>query len=345
MVVNVRKRAGSSRSRGAAFVFGIKSVSIDRLTATLKRQRFAVKPKSATAVRDAWAAPARELATNASERSSRDVFDIFKYWSETGSLYDKVSAADTVRALTLVVMDFRCSLQPRPDLEHSWRGLMQLLTAHQRAGVVALVDDQDVEAAAWVRTHGADEVLQATEADQPNETMFRVDVAVHQGTARAAALAPVREERAAALAPAEREAALVRVKAMIALQSTANQDATPGLSALQVIAPDLRTAEGFLDANLIAQRLGVSRSRVAAAIDESRQRVSNKPASAALQAALEPMARVIAALDAALPPEQIRSWLQSAHRALGDVPPMELILSGQAERVALLLETAVRGGS
>jgi len=168
----------------------------------------------------------------------------------------------------------------------------------------------------------------------------------------ASAEAPVRfgqSRRSAPLTEAQHAAIQARIETVgERLPSAAERMArvrAANADVLAVLTPELRGAKGLLDANKVAARLGTTPAQLARALGTSKQRLGQNPAGPALQDGLEPMARVIAALGNAVPEDLFAPWLNTRHALLDGRTPLETILSGGAERVALLLESALSGGA
>jgi hypothetical protein len=138
--------------------------------------------------------------------------------------------------------------------------------------------------------------------------------------------------------------ALVNVEAGLKRIPTPKQALARAAKLTTIVTPELRSEEsGRFDANKIAARLGVSVNRLAPSTGVSQQALSKRPDSPRAQKALASAARVLAALDELHLVNEARMWLQTPHPRLGDEPPLELILRGEADIVARMLERALEG--
>lgn len=143
---------------------------------------------------------------------------------------------------------------------------------------------------------------------------------------------------------AEVEAARRRVARELPRLASTAESLARAAALVSVHAPELRdNASGRFDARRIAERLGVSVSRLAGAVGVSQQALSARPDSPGAQAGLLPIARVIAALDELLPAERVRMWLHSPHARFGGATPLAKILEGEAEPLARMVEGALEG--
>lgn len=101
---------------------------------------------------------------------------------------------------------------------------------------------------------------------------------------------------------------------------------------------------GRLDAKRIAEYLGIPVAKLAEALGRKTAAVHKSPAAASLQDRLAPIARLLGILQEFFrSPEGIRAWLNSPHPDLGNETPMSVLLDGNAEVVADMLEAALAG--
>lgn len=114
---------------------------------------------------------------------------------------------------------------------------------------------------------------------------------------------------------------------------------------LTVALPELHDSEtGRLDAQRIAQYLGIPLKQLAGALGASYTAVHKTPAAESLQAALRPIKRSLEILDQVIGKQAtIRAWLRSPHPDLGNREPLEIILEGHAGAVHTVLENALSG--
>lgn len=117
------------------------------------------------------------------------------------------------------------------------------------------------------------------------------------------------------------------------------------IAPLSVTLPELYRAEsGRLDAQRIAGYLGVSLSRFAAALGRNYQGLYKTPDSSAVQEALFPIKRILDILSAVIEePALVRMWLNTPHPDLGGRTALRVILDGDADVVADMLEDAMAG--
>lgn len=143
---------------------------------------------------------------------------------------------------------------------------------------------------------------------------------------------------------AEASQALARVRARVASLPARAARRQPLATVLDITTPELRAKSGRLDAQRIADRLGVSLRSVARAAGVSHQALSATPDSKRAQERLDAIARALGNLDALLPQGNARAWLHTPHSRLKGATPLEALLDGRAERVATMLSVAREGG-
>jgi len=115
---------------------------------------------------------------------------------------------------------------------------------------------------------------------------------------------------------------------------------------IRVDAPALRNPKsGRLDAARIAAVLGVPVSPLAVVAGVTQQALSARPDSPKAQAGLQPIARVIAALEELIPDAHRQMWLNAPLQRLGGETPLSMILAGRADVLARTIERALEGGS
>ncbi|MFL5538674.1 MAG: hypothetical protein ACJ8J0_06750 [Longimicrobiaceae bacterium] len=248
------------------------------------------------------------------------------------------------------------------------------------AALFVLLDERNPEAVRAARHAGATHFLGAAVASNPEALHWRVSEVLgprtvgrgpvargmvrrtlsgggsHQGAVERSGFGGGRGSHAPAMAPrleltplvepssAEVEAARRRVARELPRLPSAAESLARAAALVSVHAPELRDpASGRFDARRIAERLGVSISRLAGVVGVSQQALSARPDSPGAQAGLLPIARVIAALDELLPVERVRMWLHSPHSRFGGATPLAKILEGEAEPLARMVEGALEG--
>ena len=101
---------------------------------------------------------------------------------------------------------------------------------------------------------------------------------------------------------------------------------------------------GRIDAKRIAEYLDVPLKAVSSAIGREYKTVFKTPAAPALQSALDPIARTLRALQRYFDRRQESlAWLNTPNPELDSGRPLDLLLHGQADVVADMLEGALAG--
>ena len=115
-------------------------------------------------------------------------------------------------------------------------------------------------------------------------------------------------------------------------------------SALLHTVPHLHASIGRLDAREVSTLYGVSLAALARALGRSEQAVHKTPTSAGIQPALHVYERIAAILLRLTGSETgLRTWMQASNPELEDETPMTLLMNGEGEVVAELLEGVLRG--
>lgn len=114
---------------------------------------------------------------------------------------------------------------------------------------------------------------------------------------------------------------------------------------LTVALPQLHDADsGRIDAQKVAEYVGIPLKQLADAISASYPAVHKTPAAESLQEALRPIKRSLEILDQVIGNEAtIRAWLRSSHPDLGKRTPLDVILAGRPRALHTLLENALSG--
>jgi hypothetical protein len=227
-----------------------------------------------------------------------------------------------------------------------------------RAAIVVVLDETDPAALRAARLAGATGYLGAREVGNDEAIRWRVSDIV-QDSQRAAVIPAVPNAAAARKAipparvtplgaPSDAEVAAARAairEAVGDLPSPADRVARAA-EWIRVDAPSLRDpSSGRLDARRIASVLGVPVSRLAGAAGVTQQALSARPDSPKAQAGLQPVARVIAALEEFLPAEHVQMWVNTPLQRLGGETPLAMIAGGRADVLARAIERALDGGS
>jgi len=118
-----------------------------------------------------------------------------------------------------------------------------------------------------------------------------------------------------------------------------------GRASLQVVLPELHDeASGRVDAEKLADHLGVPLKRLAEGLRLNCKAVHRNPSAAGYQPALRPVKRCAEVLHGFFPqPETARVWLNTPHPDLDGRTALELILANQAAAVLRVLENAAAG--
>jgi hypothetical protein len=103
-------------------------------------------------------------------------------------------------------------------------------------------------------------------------------------------------------------------------------------------------ASGRIDARRVAAYLNISLKDLAAALEKNYTTVQKTPTAASLQGALRPIKRSLQILEEVLGDRiSVLAWWNSPHPDLGLRCPLEVLLRGQGQSVADMLEAAVMG--
>lgn len=118
-----------------------------------------------------------------------------------------------------------------------------------------------------------------------------------------------------------------------------------GAGGLQVILPELHDdATGRIDAQKLADYLGVPLKRLAEGLHLNYKALHRSPAAEAFQPALKPVKRSAEILhDFFHKPETVRVWLNTSHPDLDGHTALEMILANNTIAVLRILENAAAG--
>ncbi len=123
-----------------------------------------------------------------------------------------------------------------------------------------------------------------------------------------------------------------------------NGIASPPHGALQHMAPLLHAHNGRLDARAVSTLYGVSLASLSRALGRSEQAVHKTPTSPGIQSGLRVYERIAAMLLRLTGSEiGLRTWMQASNPELEEETPLTLLLNGEGEVVAELLEDVLRG--
>jgi hypothetical protein len=118
----------------------------------------------------------------------------------------------------------------------------------------------------------------------------------------------------------------------------------PGIEGLRSAVPELHTSNGRLDARAVSALYGVSLAALARAVGRSEQSVHKTPAALSLQPSLQIYERIAAMLLRLTGSEiGLRAWMNASNPELDDEAPLTLLLGGEGEIVAELLEDVLSG--
>jgi uncharacterized protein (DUF2384 family) len=146
----------------------------------------------------------------------------------------------------------------------------------------------------------------------------------------------------------EKKPQLLREAAKLQEQITVIQEQLQHLlhnaGTLQVTLPELHDEKsGRIDAQRLADYLGIPLKRLAEALDLNYKTTHRNPSAESLQATLRPIKRILEILqDFFRKPETVRVWLRTPHPDLGD-SALETILHKKSAAVLTVLENAVAG--
>lgn len=117
------------------------------------------------------------------------------------------------------------------------------------------------------------------------------------------------------------------------------------VEAPRVLLPELHdAATGRIDAQEVANFMGVSLKQLAEGLGLNYKAVHRTPAAAGFQSALRPVKRSLELLHRFFgPAKAIRAWLHTPHPDLDGTSALETILEGKADAVTLILENAWNG--
>ena len=118
-----------------------------------------------------------------------------------------------------------------------------------------------------------------------------------------------------------------------------------GIASVRVVLPQLHDgATGRVDAQKVADHLGVPLKRLAEGLGLNYKSAHRNPDAESFQEALRPVKRSLEILDEFFrKPELVRAWLHTPHPDLDGSTALETILENRAEAVCTILENALAG--
>jgi len=141
---------------------------------------------------------------------------------------------------------------------------------------------------------------------------------------------------------------LNQIDARSSEENSAVADASRSMNrtpSLRIALPELHAPEtGRIDAERIAEYLGVPLSKLSEALGVNYSTLHKTPSAPSLQEALSPIKRSLDILsDVFRDRSTIRVWLNSPHPDLGRRTPLQVILEGRSIAVETILENALAG--
>ena len=118
-----------------------------------------------------------------------------------------------------------------------------------------------------------------------------------------------------------------------------------GVGGLQVVLPELHDkTSGRIDAQKLADFMGVPLKRLAEALRLNYKAIHRNPSAEGFQSALKPVKRSVEILhDFFHKPETVRVWLNTSHPDLDGHTALEMILANNPSAVLRILENAAAG--
>ena len=118
-----------------------------------------------------------------------------------------------------------------------------------------------------------------------------------------------------------------------------------GIASVRVVLPQLHDeATGRVDAQKVADYLGVPLKRLAEGLGLNYKTAHRNPDAESFQEALRPVKRSLEILDEFFrKPELVRAWLHTPHPDLDGSTAMDTILDHKAQAVCTILENALAG--
>ena len=118
-----------------------------------------------------------------------------------------------------------------------------------------------------------------------------------------------------------------------------------GIASVRVILPQLHDeVTGRVDAQKVADHLGVPLKRLAEGLGLNYKTAHRNPDAESFQETLRPVKRSLEILDEFFrKPELVRAWLHTPHPDLDGSTALETILGNRAEAVCTILENALAG--
>ena len=220
--------------------------------------------------------------------------------------------------------------------------------------VIVVLDEESPEAVRAARVAGASEFLGRDEIDNVEAVYWRLRnacrlyyydlVLTNAPPLEPATPRPLTVRKSARLSQSALREVDAAIDAAVAVLPGAEERRSRGPDLLEIVAPELRDPQtGRLDARRIAEATGFSLAALARASGVSQQELSATPDSPGAQAGLLPIARLSELLDEMFLPEHRRVWMQTPHPRFGGRSPAQAVEAGDAELVALSVESALEG--
>ena len=114
---------------------------------------------------------------------------------------------------------------------------------------------------------------------------------------------------------------------------------------LSIVLPELHDRQtGRIDAQKVADFLGIPLTRLAESLELNYKGVHRNPSAASFQEALQPVKRALELLHEFFPDgESARIWLNTPHPDLKGQTALNAMLNGQTDAVLIILESAAAG--
>jgi Protein of unknown function (DUF2384) len=117
------------------------------------------------------------------------------------------------------------------------------------------------------------------------------------------------------------------------------------VKSLEVLLPELhRKSTGQIDAQAVADFMGIPLKRLAEALGLNYKALHRNPSGEAFQDELQPVKRVLELVHEFFPqPESIRVWLNTPHPELKGETALDTVLANNSRAVINILENAIAG--
>lgn len=147
----------------------------------------------------------------------------------------------------------------------------------------------------------------------------------------------------AAILEGKKKAQLVEIQTRIADLQQQLQSIVGG-SGIRIILPELHADSGRIDAQKVADYIGIPLKRLSDGLSLRYGSVHRNPSAESLQDSLRPLKRTLELLYEFFGRQDaIRVWLNTPHPELGGKTALEVIVSNKAIAVQTILENAFAG--